>query len=1024
MRERTRRWLMRAAWALLLVSGSLVAGLRIGRPAYYTDGRGEVTAQQLATSGMLRWQSPEVLAELPGPVQGRVAALPDGRLVYGRSGAEGTSDLVVWDPLRPAVSPEPLYGLNTEHNELAPAFGPDGRFYFASDRPSGVGGYDLYVATSQNGRFSAPTALTACNTQLDETDPAPSDNGSDFVFVRIDRRSADGNDGVLHRWQLDSDVDPRPVFASPERRTSSHVDRDPAFAPGSGALWFVRRARGEPLRLLRSSICAGVFDAPLVVGADWGARELRAPLPSADGTRLGLLQPRIGDGAADLWFRARATELYPWWPGQRWLEWILLAVMAICGLLLLLLHLGRRWSTLDLVAQCLLLSLLLHILLFLWLMGVEISDGSRRGNEHGGSLEVTLVAAADSSSASADGQHLDDLSARVQFAPSERSLAAAAPGTSPEREAMAAALEGPSAEWQHSAEAKPVAVEALVRDAAAMAQARDGQDAAAATAATELPAVAAAAPSAAAARMPDNASERVVAVVLPGAAVAKADPDIGAFVSQPQRSEQLPEQGAMQAVQAPKLLDATAATASASSAPRQGSDAGAASVHVLAELLGVDRAGGAEVQAAREAGATSALPNLAAPDAPDSTVERGARAPLFVPAPSAAAALAAPSARAATASVALREDAGPADVQPMRSAPATAASPKPTPILAAPVGPTPAQDSVRPQRADELGVLAAPTPALVPPGSSLARAAEAPAAPPRLGQAAVVRSANARAVGDALTALRDAPAPASGTAAPVATAAATAVPRLGVDVRVREPVAGAIEPVRRAAAQGTLAAPVAMADAPGSSLARVASALQTPQASNQTSTVASANARAVGGVALLRDARSTDVAVPAAAAAAAAVTRGIDVRIREPLAGGLEPSRRASADGTSAAPVQSLEPPGSALARATVELSVPQRPSQTGAVTAANARPVGAAPLALRDARAPANGAPEAAIATTAEAMLEPGGAVRVRGPLAAAFEAPRRAGLFPAALPRIVPPGSLLERAPQASLRAPAAVA
>ena len=78
-----------------------------------------------------------------------------------------------------------------------------------------------------------------------------------------------------------------------------------------------------------------------------------------DGVHLGLLRPCHGEADTDLWFQATATEVYPWWPGQRWLEWILLGIIATCVVLLVLLHLGRRWSTLDLVAQCLLLSLLL-----------------------------------------------------------------------------------------------------------------------------------------------------------------------------------------------------------------------------------------------------------------------------------------------------------------------------------------------------------------------------------------------------------------------------------------------------------------------------------------------------------------------------------------------------------------------------------------------------------------------------------------------------------------------------------------
>src|SRR5688572_23397146 len=129
--DRTRRWSMRGAAAGLLIAVSALVGMRLGRPLYYTDGAGVIAGHSLAAAGMVRWTTPEPLAELAGPVQGRVALLPDGRLLYGRTTVEGTTDLVLFDPLRPSIPPEPAHGLNTEHNELAPALGPGGRLYFA-----------------------------------------------------------------------------------------------------------------------------------------------------------------------------------------------------------------------------------------------------------------------------------------------------------------------------------------------------------------------------------------------------------------------------------------------------------------------------------------------------------------------------------------------------------------------------------------------------------------------------------------------------------------------------------------------------------------------------------------------------------------------------------------------------------------------------------------------------------------------------------------------------------------------------
>ncbi|HZT56420.1 MAG TPA: hypothetical protein VFA35_09355, partial [Burkholderiaceae bacterium] len=255
MREGMRRWLIRGAWATGLCCGAMLLGLRLGRPIWYSDGAREHSASELAAAGMLQWPTPEAEVELPGPVQGRVAMLPDGKLIYGRTQADGTTDLVVFDPSRPGLAPEPAYGLDTPSHELAPAVAADGTVYFASDRPGGSGGFDLYRSHWQNGGFTPPEPLPLCNTARDETDPAPAPGTDELLFVRVDPNVRGGDHGVLLRAHLNGDTDPEPVFAdvAARRPEAQPVDRDPVFARDGGAVWFVRREPGRPAALLRAS---------------------------------------------------------------------------------------------------------------------------------------------------------------------------------------------------------------------------------------------------------------------------------------------------------------------------------------------------------------------------------------------------------------------------------------------------------------------------------------------------------------------------------------------------------------------------------------------------------------------------------------------------------------------------------------------------------------------------------------------------------------------------------------------------
>ncbi|MCK5940335.1 MAG: PD40 domain-containing protein, partial [Planctomycetes bacterium] len=455
----------------------------------------------------------------------------------GMATEDGTSDLYTWHPERAQVPPEPAYGLNTGHNELAPAVGPDGRVWFASDRPEAIGGYDLFTTTWTPRGFGRIDPVPACNTAFDETDPAPDPFGASVVFVRIDRAIDDGDDGVLYRWLLGDPLDPVMVFPDQRRRRERVIDRDPAFAPDGASLWFVRKVRGQPLQICRSSRLGDAFDHPVALSEAWGTRSLRSPVPLADGRSVGFVQPAVGDEPA-LWFVAHAQELMPWWPGQRWLEWLCLSLIGCSLLLLLLLYLGQRWSALDLVAQCLLLSLLLHVLLFLWLMGVEIAGSLLPGSDDDDSgMQVSIVASAGYAAASSSGGG-GDVAAKVRRSVAERAFEVAEPGTATARSELDAqrslAVDHGAYEAEPTADPSAQAAASELADAAPELQKRDGVDAVGDVRQAQLDSIeqvqlAADAAAARAAAADPAADARVVQVVSPGSGVARAAPRVVAL---------------------------------------------------------------------------------------------------------------------------------------------------------------------------------------------------------------------------------------------------------------------------------------------------------------------------------------------------------------------------------------------------------------------------------------------------------------------------------------------------------------
>jgi hypothetical protein len=92
--------------------------------------------------------------------------------------------------------------LNTSSNEGAPAVSPAGDFlYFCSDRPGGIGGFDLYRARRINGAIERPDNLgDSINTPAAEMDPALAMGGYSLYFSS-NRKSPDSS-ATSDRYRL------------------------------------------------------------------------------------------------------------------------------------------------------------------------------------------------------------------------------------------------------------------------------------------------------------------------------------------------------------------------------------------------------------------------------------------------------------------------------------------------------------------------------------------------------------------------------------------------------------------------------------------------------------------------------------------------------------------------------------------------------------------------------------------------------------------------------------------------------
>ncbi len=170
--------------------------------------------------------------------------MPDGRTLYFISDRPlpwrpDGHDLNIWRARRADdgtwATPEPLGDeVNSEAEELGPEW-HDGRLYFGSNRPGGLGGLDLYSAEQRGNGFAPAQPLPApLNSAGSEGDPTFSPDGRSLVFWRL----APGGRLLLHRAdRRDNGRWDEPV-PLPERFAPGAMQITPAFAPDGRTLRF------------------------------------------------------------------------------------------------------------------------------------------------------------------------------------------------------------------------------------------------------------------------------------------------------------------------------------------------------------------------------------------------------------------------------------------------------------------------------------------------------------------------------------------------------------------------------------------------------------------------------------------------------------------------------------------------------------------------------------------------------------------------------------------------------------------
>jgi hypothetical protein len=408
--DRRARW-----WAVAFGVTALIALLVAVGAWYYLAGEPvwvTATGEQVAPADQpirrVLWDPPHPLHETLNSDEEEYepSLSPDETRIYFVRGLPGANaDIYTARRTDQGWSrPVPLTAINTGYDELGPRLSPDGSvLLFYSNRPGGVGEYDLYAARRTPDGWDPAVNLRTVNSPANEFSPAVAPDGrvvfaSNRHILEDDPNANEWKATIRHHRDGDYDLyvaapkrpDPltdanaplEHIYAEPvpiRGAGSDHHEGGASFSPDGALLTFASNRPGGMggFDLYRGRLVEDEIRdlTPLGKPINTPANETD-PYLSADGFSMIYSTDAAGEGGYDL-VRSRSREVFVdhvarGLPELHWSHWVLLVGLAALIPMLLFLKAAdyRHFSVLQ---KCVLLSLLAHVLLTVLLGFIVVS---------------------------------------------------------------------------------------------------------------------------------------------------------------------------------------------------------------------------------------------------------------------------------------------------------------------------------------------------------------------------------------------------------------------------------------------------------------------------------------------------------------------------------------------------------------------------------------------------------------------------------------------------------------------------
>jgi WD40 repeat protein len=214
------------------------------------------------------WQPPRRLSVFLNTIENEVAQAfgKEGAQLYFFRGETLFSGDILVDTFRQDVTGRTLFSkefsgpMRAWEGDCAPFFFNDTILLFASRRPGGFGGLDLYVSTFTNGEWTAAQNLgPAINSIYDETSPFLAADGRTLWFSTNDPLRSIGDLDILRSTYIDRTLNWPPPRNPGMPLNSAGDDTDFVLSPdGSRAFFSSSRKEG----LGGKDLYFALFDAP------------------------------------------------------------------------------------------------------------------------------------------------------------------------------------------------------------------------------------------------------------------------------------------------------------------------------------------------------------------------------------------------------------------------------------------------------------------------------------------------------------------------------------------------------------------------------------------------------------------------------------------------------------------------------------------------------------------------------------------------------------------------------------------